>query len=231
MTEAPTDDVPDFFVDNGHIRICGITGSKTEMGGKTALANYWASTFGTRWFDLVIFFNAKGTTTVHGERVYSVEELAERMREGVRHFDLVPETEDWAAYHARLKDFVAALPTEMSKMVVHDEVPDYGDEGSLSSFVKVLGQDDGLHAGNCKSICLAQSPTTDDVPSVVGKQTDTFVWVGPISDDYRAWFRQQGWSNHFDHIVETHDPYYWTVIQGTRDEDRVTFDPVPEDFA
>jgi len=223
-------DYPAVFTDNGHVLISGITGSRDEMGGKTALANWWAATHGRANFDLVVFFNAKGSSAVRGERVHSVTDLAERMADGVRHFDFVPSTADWAAHHARLKAFTEELPTSMSKFYVHDEIPDYGDEGSLSWFVKIAGQDDGKFAANCKSVCLAQSPTGDDVPGVVNKQCDTFVWVGPTSDDYVHWFRNKGWSNHFEHIRD-HDPYEWTVIQGTRDEDRTTYQPVPEEFA
>ena len=222
---------PSFFVDNGHVLITGITGSRDEMGGKTAIANWWASTWGRTHFDLVVNYNAKGSTSVRGERVYSVEEIADGMAAGTRHFDFVPPTEDWSTPHARLKSFVTELPTDMSKLVVHDEIHDYGDEGSMASFVKVLGQSDGFHAANCKSLCLSQSPTAEDVPGVVGKQCDTFIYVGPISDDYQAWFRSRGWSNHFRHIVENHEPYMWTVIRGTRDEDRETYPPVPEDYA
>jgi len=53
-------DYPAVFTDNGHVLISGITGSRDEMGGKTALANWWAATHGRANFDLVVFFNAKG---------------------------------------------------------------------------------------------------------------------------------------------------------------------------
>lgn len=221
---------PDFFTDNGHLFIAGITGSKTDMGGKTALANWWLCEPGSTR-DLRIFYNAKGSTCVRGETVHSVEEMANRMADGVRHFDFVPPTQDWETPHERLRHFVAELPTEMSKMVVHDETPEYeqGGDGSLGWFVKVAGQEDGLHAANCKSLVLAQDPV--DTGKSTRKQTDTHVWVGPTSSDYRQYFANQGYSNHYQHIVDEHDPYEWTVMQGPRDGDRTTYEPVPEEYA
>lgn len=221
-------DAPAFFTDNGHVFIAGITGSRDDMGGKTALANWWlCEPLGGR--DLRIFYNAKGSTNVRGERVYSVDELAERMADGVRHFDFVPPTEDWGTPHQRLREFIAELPTDMAKAVVHDETPEYSGEGSLAWFVKVAGQGDGVHAANCKSLLLAQDPV-DTAPST-RKQTPTHVWVGPTSTDYESYFASKSFSNHFDAIIGEQEPYEWTVMQGPRDEDRRRYPPVPEEYA
>lgn len=222
--------VPSFFTDNGHVFVAGITGSRDEMGGKTALSNWWMQTHGSAR-DLRIFYNAKGSTCVRGTRVHSVMELAKKMNAGERTFDFVPPTQDWATPHARLSSFVAELPTSMSKMVVHDETPEYedGGEGSLGWFVKVAGQDDGMHAANCKSLVLAQDPI--DAGKSIRKQTDTHVWVGPTSGDYEPYFRTAGFTNHFEHIQREQAPYQWTVMQGPRDEDRQTYDAVPAEFA
>jgi len=220
---------PKFFRDNGHVFIAGITGSRDDMGGKTALANWWlCEPLADR--DLRIFYNAKGSPCVRGDRVHSVKELAKRMADGVRHFDFVPRTEDWAAPHQRLRQFVSELPTEMSKAVVHDETPEYeGETGSLAWFVKVAGQSKGVHAANCKSLVLAQDPT--DTAQSTRKQTPTHVWVGPTSTDYRQYFASKSFSNHFDAIIGEQDPYEWTVMMGPRDDDRERYTPVAEEYA
>lgn len=219
---------PDFFHDNGHVLIAGITGSRADMGGKTALANWWLSKWGAER-DLRVFYNAKGSPSVRGETVHSVDELAARMADGVEHFNFIPRTEDWATPHERLREFIAALPTEMSKMVVHDETPDYAGEGSLAWFLKVGGQAEGTFAANCKSLVLAQNPI--DVSKTERTQTPTHVWVGPTSSDYIDYFRKKGFKSHYDHIMAEHEPYDWTVMQGPREQDRTTYDPVPEEYA
>jgi len=220
---------PTFFTDNGHVLISGITGSRAEMGGKTALANWWlCNPLADR--DLRVFYNAKGSSCVRGERVNSVAELADRMADGVRHFDFVPVSQDWATPHARLQAFVGELPTEMSKAVVHDETPEYAEEdGSLAWFLKVGGQADGVFAANCKSLVLAQNPV--DLSKTERTQTPTNVWVGPTSKDYRPYFANNGYLNHYEFIVANHDPYEWTVMQGPRDDDRRNYEPVPEEYA
>jgi hypothetical protein len=219
----------EWITDNGHILIAGITGSKGDCGGKTGLANWWASTWGRQQRDLVIFYNAKGSTCVNGTRVHSVGEIGDAMARGQRHFNFVPRTEDWETPHQHLKEFVAALPTSMSKLVVHDETPEYAASGSLEAFLKVLGQDDGDFAGNCKSLVLAQNPV--DLSKTARTQTPTNIWVGPTSKDYKPYFDSNSYTNHYEHILENHEPYQWTVMQGPRDGDRTTFAPVPEVYA
>ena len=223
------DETPDYFTDNGHIFIAGITGSKTDMGGKTSLANWWLDTWGRSHADLRVFFNAKGTSGVRGTKVHSVSDLADAYAAGERHFNYIPPDEDWASHHQDLKEFTAALPTEISKVYAHDETPDYGGEGSLEWFVKIGGQDDGLHAANVKNLVLAQDPV--DVPKAVRKQTDTYAWVGPTTDDYIDFFRKIRMSNHHEWIQQNHEPYQWSILQGPRSADRTTYEPVPEVYA
>ena len=64
----------------------------------------------------------------------------------------------------------------------------------------------------------------------VRRQT-ALCWVGPVTEDNRHVFRANNRGNHFDWIREHHDPYQWTVMTGPANEDRDTFDPVPERFA
>ncbi|MWG36943.1 hypothetical protein [Halomarina oriensis] len=219
MTERPA-----FYTDNGHLFISGITGSAEDMGGKTSLAN-WLLCEAGRAFDLRIFFNAKGSSAVRGERVTTVQEMAAKMRDGHRHFDFVPATADWETHHDRLAAFIRELPRSMSKFVVHDEAPELGE--GLLTFVRVFGQADGV---NCKSVVIAQSPTDMSDTSVI-KQCPTKIWVGPTSPDYAAWFRTVGMSNHFETIQASHAPYHWFVMQGTRDEDLTVNPPVPKEYA
>ncbi|MWG34165.1 hypothetical protein [Halomarina oriensis] len=212
------------WTDRTHVFISGITGSASDMGGKTSTANWWLCEPG-KAFDLRVFFNAKGSSAVRGERVSTVQDLAQKMREGVRHFDFVPATADWEAHHDRLAQFVAELPRSMSKLVVHDEAPELGD--SLLRFVRIYGQEDGV---NCKSLVIAQSPTDIKEKSVI-KQCPAKLWVGPTSEDYRHWFRANGMSNHYETIAEARAPYHLFLMEGTRDEDLTLYAPVPEAYA
>jgi hypothetical protein len=214
------------FTDNGHVLIAGITGAKDECGGKTALGNWWLDTWGAREFDLRLFVNPNGISSVRGERVESIDELADAMADGSRNINYVPDTSDWELAHQRLRDFVRELPKSMSKIVAHDEAPAYADQDSLLWFVRRAGQPDAF---NTKSLVIAQSP--GDIPTDVRKQCPTTIWIGPSSPANKHWFQRNSYGAHYEHIVEHHDPYEWTVMQGSRETDRSTYRPVPEEFA
>jgi len=216
---------PDYFVDRSHILICGVTGARTDYGGKTALATWWSDTHGRVANDVVIFGNYKldDAPEQHADAVAtSVQEIAGAIRDGATFVCLSPTNSDWEQVHRRLREAVDALPDDMSKMVVHDEAPEL-DEDALQWFVRVAG-----NGSNCKSLVLAQAP--GDLPSAVRRQT-ILTWVGPATGNDEHVFRANQRSNHFDYIRNEHDPYVWTVMTGPADDDRDTYDPVPEGYA
>jgi hypothetical protein len=216
---------PDYFVDRSHILIAGVTGARTDYGGKTALANWWADTWGRQSNDVVIFANYKldDAPEQQADAVAStVDELAGPIRRGATYVCLSPTSSDWQAVHRRLREAVDALPDDMSVMLVHDEAPEL-DGDTLQWFVRVAG-----NGSNCKSLVLAQAP--GDLPSAVRRQT-ILAWVGPATGNDRHVFRANQRENHFDAIQSKHDPYVWSVLTGPADEDRDTYDPVPEEYA
>jgi len=212
-----------YFRDRSHVLISGVSGSRTNYGGKTALATYWAAEHGQA-FDLVVFCNFKqdGVARHFDVEVGSVSSLAGAMADGARHVVLTPTDPDWQAVHDRLAAFVRELPQEMDKLVVHDEAPEY-DAESLLWFVRVAG-----NGTNCKSLVVAQAP--GDLSTSVRRQCVP-CWVGPATEQNRHYFRANTYENHFEHILEAHEPYMWTVITGPGDDDRDTYSPVPERYA
>lgn len=216
---------PSYFTDRSHVLIAGVTGARTDYGGKTALANWWADNWGRQANDVVIFANFKldDAPEQHADAVAtSVREIAGAIREGATYICLSPTDSDWEAVHRRLREAVDALPNDMTIMVVHDEAPEL-DEDSLQWFVRVAG-----NGSNCKSLVLAQAP--GDLPSAVRRQT-ILAWVGPATGNDRHVFRANQRENHFDAIQSEHDPYVWSILTGPADEDRDTYDPVPEAYA
>lgn len=213
----------DYFADRSHVLISGVTGARTEYGGKTALANWWASTWGVVEFDLVCFLNFKQDSHIHGTRVESLEELASEMADGQRHFNIVPRTDDWEGFHASFKTFVASLPDDMSKLVVHDEAPEYDDD-SLRWFVRVAGNG---HA--TKSLVLAQAP--GDMNTTIRNQTIP-CWIGPSTGQNSHYFTAQGYKQVFETHILDQEPYHWTVVLGPDPEHDVdTYQPVPSEYA
>jgi len=215
----------DYLTDRSHILISGVSGSRTDYGGKTALANWWCDQWGRQEFDVALFLNFKqddAPVRTADVDVTSIEGVADAMAAGHSYICLTPTTADWEAVHERVKTFINALPDDLEKLVVHDESPEYDDE-SLLSFVRVLG-----NGAACKSLVIAQAP--GDLRTAVRRQCIT-CWVGPVSEQNRHYFRANSYENHFEAMLQQHEPYHWSVITGPGDEDRDHFEPVPEEFA
>jgi len=215
----------DYFRDRSHVLIAGVTGARTDYGGKTSLATWWVDKWSRQVADVVIFANVKGDDAPeeHADAVVTtVEEIPGAIRSGATVICLSPRDYDWEAVSRRLKQGVQALPDDMEKVVVLDEAPEL-DEDALLWFVRVAGN------GNaCKSLVLAQAP--GDLSMKVRRQT-ILAWVGPATEDNSHIFEANHRGNHFEHIREVHEPYVWTVMTGPADEDRDTYDPVPEVYA
>jgi hypothetical protein len=215
---------PDYFTDRSHLLITGVTGARTRYGGKTALANWWANEPGSEK-DLVVFLNVKqdrAPAEAADVEVGTVEAIADAMGAGHRHICLTPQTADWESVHERLRGLVDALPRDQEKLVVHDEAPEL-DEDTLAWFARVAG-----NGAACKSLFISQQPGA--APRSVRNQS-ILVWVGPAHENARHVFRANGRENHFDHIDREHDPYWWTVVLGPGDQDRDTYEPIPEVYA
>jgi len=214
-----------YLTDGSHLLLTGPTGSKTDYGGKTSLAAYLSDN-PLRERELVVFLNVKhdpiGRVLEDYTEVDSVDALADAMSSGARRVIVTPTDSDWEAVSKRLVQFVRALPSELSKAIVLDEVPELDDEAVLTA-VRVLG-----NGANCKSVLLSQSPT--DVSTSIVKQVVP-VWVGPVPSSYRAWFRSYSYAEAYEYIAEHHSPYEWTVILGPGDGDWDHYKAVPEDYA
>lgn len=220
MSDAAT-----YFDDRAHMLLSGVSGSRTRYGGKTSLATWWANTHGRAAFDVVIFGNFKSddAPAEHADvEVATVDEVADAMAAGHTSICLTPESPDWEAVSRRLRSFVQALPSDVTKLVVLDEAPEL-DEDALLTFVRVLG-----NGSNTKTLVIAQAP--GDLSTSIRRQT-VLVWVGPATEQNAHVFDANGYGNHFAHIRDEHDPYQWTVITGPGDEDRDTYQPVPERYA
>lgn len=214
-----------YFTDRSHLLIAGVTGSRTDYGGKTSLANWWCDTHGRASFDVVIFgnFKADAAPARHADvQVESVEEIAHAIRDGAEYICLTPRSADWAAVSERLRHAVDALPTDLEKLVVLDEAPEL-DEDALKWFVRVAG-----NGANCKTLVLSQAP--GDLDMAVRRQC-ILAWVGPVTEDNRHVFAANKRENHFDAMKREHEPYVWSVLTGPADEDRDTYNPVPEKYA
>lgn len=217
----------DYLTDYAPVLITGVTGAQGnysgsgQYGGKTALATWWADEPG-REFDLVLFGNFKhddiADVATGFVEVGSADGIADAMAAGERRIVLSPTDPDWAAVSERLCEFVRELPPALSKLVVLDEGPKLSEDAILT-FVRVLG-----NGANCKTLLLSQS--AGDFPTnLVGNML--LVWVGPMKDDYEAWFRTHRRQAAFDFIAAEHGPYEWTVIFGRDDGDWHHYDPVP----
>jgi len=215
----------DYLTDRSHLLVAGVTGARTDYGGKTSLANWLASTHGRAAFDVVIMANVKADSAPedHAEVVVDdVEGIGRAMGEGHTHICLTPSSADWEGVSQRLREFVEALPTDLSKLVVLDEAPEL-DEGALQWFVRVSG-----NGANCKAVILSQAP--GDLPMAVRRQC-ILVWVGPVSEQNRHVFTANSLGNHFDAMQREHEPYHWSVLLGPEDQDRDHYRPVPEEYA
>lgn len=222
---------PDYFTDNGHLLLTGVTGAQGDylgesgqFGGKSALAAWFADNPG-REKELVIFGNFKGddvcSVLTDFREVGSVDEVADVMGSGARLIVLTPRDGDWEAVSQRLEQFVRALPSDMEKLVVLDEAPEL-DHDAVLSFVRVHG-----NGANCKTIVLSQSPT--DISTAIVKQCVP-VWVGPMKSDYESWFRTHDRHEAYRFIDENHEPYHWTVVVGTGPGEWHHYQPVPAEY-
>lgn len=215
----------DYLTDRSHILISGVSGSRTDYGGKTGLSNWWADNWGRRAFDIVLFLNFKHDTApaeTADVDVDGVEGVADAIAAGHSYICLTPSSADWEAVHQRVKEFIQALPSDMDKLVVHDEAPEYDGE-SLLSFVRVLG-----NGSYCKSLVIAQAP--GDLDTSVRNQLIP-CWVGPVTEQNRHYFAANHYLNHFRAMRDDHEPYHWSVLTGPGDDDRDHYEPVPEDYA
>ena len=218
-------DTPPYLTDRSHLLIAGVTGARTDYGGKTSLANWLAATHGRASTDLALFVNVKldDAPERHADAVATnLQEVAGAMRDGATFVCLSPTRADWGAVSRDVREFVEALPRDLEKMVVLDEAPEL-DEEALRWFVRVAG-----NGAACKTVVLAQAP--GDLDMAVRRQT-LLCWIGPATEDNRHVFEANHRGNHFDYILEEHDPYVWSVMTGPADQDRDTFEPVPEKYA
>jgi hypothetical protein len=217
---------PDYFTDRSHVLIAGVTGARTDYGGKTALANWWCATHGREAFDVVIFGNFKHDDGPESEAdvvATSVDEVAGAMGDGAEYICLSPHSADWEATTRRLRSLLEALGDDGgSKLVVLDEAPEL-DADALQWFVRVAG-----NGADCKALVLSQAP--GDLPQAVRRQC-ILCWVGPVQENNRHVFRANARENHFDAMLEQHEPYHWSVITGPADDDRDHYEPVPEAYA
>jgi hypothetical protein len=219
MTDDP------WLTDRSHILIAGPTGARTQYGGKTALANWWASTHGVASKDRVLFCNMKldDAPERHADAVArDVDEVAGAMADGARHICLSPHDHDWEAVSRRVRAFVRELPSDMEKMVVLDEAPELDDD-VLGWFARVAGN------GNAtKTLFLSQNP--GDMPTSL-RTNVILCWVGPATGNNKHVFQANNRMTHFEFIRENHEPYEWSVLLGPDDQDREHMPPVPEEYA
>jgi len=214
---------PDALTDGTPLMLTAPTGARSEFGGKTALAT-WFADGPLRDRDLVVFYNPKhddvaGVLDDYRE-VSTVEELADAMGAGASRLVVTPQTADWEGVSERLCAFIRALPDDMSKAVILDEAPEL-DEDSLLTFVRVLG-----NGSSTKTLLLNQSPT--DMPGALLKNV-VVVWVGVYRGAYDSWFRSHDLGAHIDGLGR-HSPYEWSMLLGPGEEDRVHYEPVPEQY-
>jgi hypothetical protein len=217
---------PEYLADRSHLFLGGVTGSRTDYGGKTAWATWWADTWGRRHFDAVIFYNPKAdrnpeqfadvTVTAASHAAAAIAE------QGASWVTVTPDTSDWEGDHAVLLDLVRWLPEEWDVAVIHDEAPEL-DADVLQTFVRVEG-----NGSRCKSILLSQAP--GDVAHSIRRQC-ILGWIGPMTGENAHVFRANDRGAHIDPIRETHDPYWWSFTTGPDVEDRDTFKPVAETYA
>lgn len=214
----------DYFTDRSHIMIGAPTGSRTNYGGKTTLATWWADKHGRASKDLVLFVNVKLDDEPEAAAdvvARDLNEVAAAMRDGHRFICLSPMRSDWEEVSRRVKAFVAELPTSMEKMVVLDEAPEL-DEDALLWFVRVAGN------GNAtKTMIMTQNP--GDLSTSVRGQC-ILVWIGPVTGNNEGVFRANDRGAHYDALRDDHEPYHWSVLLGPESEDRDHYRPVPEDY-
>lgn len=211
----------DYLADTTHLLVTGPTGARTNYGGKSSLTA-WLADNPLRERELVIVLNVKqddfADVLEDYEEVASVDELADAMADGHRRVIITPQTADWETVSANLEAFIRELPSDMTKAVILDEVPEL-DEDAVLRFTRLHG-----NGASCKTVALAQSPT--DVSGSVVKNCVP-VWIGPAPGSYDAWFRAHDLGEHID-TLHAQNPYEWSVLLGPDAADRDHFEPVSE---
>jgi hypothetical protein len=213
----------DYFTDGTHFLISAPTGSRTKYGGKTSLATWWCDVHGRAGFDQVLFFNPKidETPEEHADAVASdYKELGTALANGHQFVCFSPLTEDWEEESRRFKSFMMNLNQNTDRMVVLDEAAQL-DQDVVQWFVRVAG-----NGWNCKTLVLSQKPN-----SVEGRDCMALIWIGPTDENCRHVFTKNNRGNHFQNMLEEHEPYTWSVLLGPADEDRDFYKPVPEEYA
>jgi len=213
----------DYLTDRTHMLITGVTGSRTNYGGKTSLATWWADTHGRASTDVVLYLNVKLDEPPEehaGVVARNLQEVGEAIGEGHQFVCFSPMDHDWEDVSVRFRDFVARLDRDLEKLVVLDEGPEL-DEDAILWFLRVAG-----NGNNCKTLLLSQEPG-----AVPGRGQCSLVWVGPVQENQRHVFRANNRENHFDAMQREHEPYHWSVLTGPGDDDRDHYRPVPEKYA
>jgi len=216
--------VENYMTDRSHIFLAAPTGARTEYGGKTTLATWWADTHGRASKDLVLFCNVKldDGPERHADAVANnLEEVGAAVGNGARYVCLSPTNPDWEEVSSRVKAFVDELPSDMEKMVVLDEAPEL-DEEAVLWFVRIAGNGNAV-----KTIVLSQNP--GDVSTSVRGQT-ILVWVGPATGNNEAVLKANNLGAHYD-ALQQQQPYHWSVLLGPEPTDRDPYKPVPEKYA
>jgi hypothetical protein len=227
-----THDSP-YFRDLGHWQIAGASGSKPDYGGKTVTANaFHVSAVRLGWFEQSVYFDPKHDGAVSGRKCRSLSSLQSAYDTGERLFHFVPTSADGVdECESVYEDFIGKLPGRT--LVFWDEADGYGDTPALKRAVKRGGNE-----YQTKSVCISQRPT--DMSTDIRSQLLTFVWVGPATQDLRAYCNQdpvaRGISGDGDQTVTYYDvvkgrheqPYMWTVFDSDSAD---TYDPVPKGYA
>jgi len=206
-----------YLADGGHVLITGATGARDDYGGKSVLANWWASELvekGHRDVGLVV--NPKGHSFYRGAHGGHLDDLAESYRQGERVLSLDVQAPDAAVA------FVEELPG--SAVVVFDEAWDYSQSQKLNEAVRQLGNVDG---GGIRSLVVSQRAW--DLPDAIRNSCPLKVWVGPLTSEGRRYFETMGQGGAADAIEGEMGAHEWAVVDGGELQD--INQPVPERYA
>ena len=215
-----------YLTDGSHVLIAGATGSGSEYGGKSVLANWWfeqSVRAGNR--DMGVFYNPKRLGYVRGTTVRSLKGLAEAYQAGKRLFDFRPrDSED---SHSDLVAFLRQLPG--SKIVVSDEAQAYRGADSLDWLLSQGGnmEQSAEPTGDIRSLVVTQRPW--NLGEQLRANMPLKVWVGPFGSEARSFFETEKMADAADAVESNTGAYRWSVTDAG---DYVrTHKPVPEDYA
>lgn len=206
-----------YLADGGHVLISGATGSRKDYGGKTVLANWWASNLVAKGHrDVSVFINPKGHGFVRGNRVRSQSGLQQSLNAGTSQINYT-------------KPHPNAVVAELAKrnanaVVVFDEAWEYDGSWGLNQTVRKLGNIDG---GGIRGLVVSQRPW--DLTDAVLNSTPLIVWVGPLTNEGQRYFETMNMSQEAAKINGKMEPYQWAVFDGG--ELQEVNDPVPASFA